>query len=158
MIRSLAHSHSQAVDLWGLGALLYVMLSALPPFQTLEDIKARCAGRPLTFEPTAWDHISPEGKALTTGLLSAIDSRLTIDQIYRHPWLKTAAPSNPPSLSPAAPPSLPAPNSLDSPPSPGKATPNSTALTPSELDSKKRASTQQGSTAKRKKPAMTSLE
>lgn len=79
---------SPAVDVWGLGVSLYMLLSGVYPFgdgvdMSLNILKARC-----NWEHVRWKTVSGEAKRLVGRLLVANpEERIKIDELLQHPWL-----------------------------------------------------------------------
>jgi len=87
----LKHRYSTPVDMWGAGVLLYMALSAQPPFGGATDeetIQNVIAGK-YSLEGGKWDLTSPGPKALTRSMLT-YDSgaRCTAEYALRSQWLK----------------------------------------------------------------------
>uniref|UniRef100_A0A0G4GF60 Uncharacterized protein n=1 Tax=Chromera velia CCMP2878 TaxID=1169474 RepID=A0A0G4GF60_9ALVE len=75
-----------AVDIWSLGVVLYIMLSAAPPFG--ED-SLSVLTRPVTFTEDAWFNVSDTAKDLIRQLMRVNPSeRLTVEGILQHPWMR----------------------------------------------------------------------
>ncbi|XP_060523812.1 serine/threonine-protein kinase PLK4 [Cylas formicarius] len=80
-------SHGLAVDIWGLGCLLYTLLVGKPPFDT-QNVKSTLTRVVMdTYSIPA--HLSPEAKDLINALLQKNPKdRIGLDQILDHPFLK----------------------------------------------------------------------
>jgi serine/threonine protein kinase len=85
-------SYEASVDMWGLGVVMYVLLSGDVPFIRLRDIiQAK-----VEFKGAIWNFVSEEAKDLITGLIQKDPkSRLTPEKVLEHKWVKGAAPSHP---------------------------------------------------------------
>jgi len=81
-----------AIDLWAAGAILYIMLTGFPPWDTpqLTDMRFEVivTGR-LNEQLQAWDvDISDEAADLLQGMLQLDPrNRLTLAQVMTHPWV-----------------------------------------------------------------------
>ncbi len=82
---------TESCDMWGLGVLLYMMLSGRPPFDGHSDkeiMKAVVKGT-YTFPKPDWNCISTEAIDLVKKLLTRNPSeRITALEALRHPWLQ----------------------------------------------------------------------
>ena len=87
----LGKSYSFSCDIWGIGALMTVLLSAKLPFfeEDRKERKRRVCNEPLDLEANSFmARQSDSAKDLVTGMLIKDPSeRLTIEQILAHEWL-----------------------------------------------------------------------
>jgi len=86
MIKNLPHDHR--LDIWCLGVLLYEMVHGYAPFRGKSD-QEKCLNisknAPIEFDKS----LSPECVELIKGILKpAPVDRLTMEQIFNHPWMK----------------------------------------------------------------------
>lgn len=85
--------YSKAVDIWSLGCFLYTVLCGFPPFYdedhlvlTQKIIKAE-----YVFLEPWWDEVSANAKDLISRMLVVNpEDRITIEEIYAHPWMADA--------------------------------------------------------------------
>ncbi|KAH6555840.1 hypothetical protein KP509_1Z224200 [Ceratopteris richardii] len=82
--------YDEKVDIWGLGILLYVILSGYLPFhgKTEADIFWNIKTRSLSLNRSPWREISAEAKDLLKGMLQKNPHRrLELAEIMAYPWL-----------------------------------------------------------------------
>jgi serine/threonine protein kinase len=107
--------HGTSVDFWSLGALLYEMITGLPPWFTVDRAKLYASVRsaPLTFP----SHVSPAARSIISGLLTRdptqrLGSRRDAAEVMSHPffsgidWKRLYARQVPPPFVPALDPTL----------------------------------------------------
>mmetsp|Transcript_41654 Transcript_41654/g.99207 ORF Transcript_41654/g.99207 Transcript_41654/m.99207 type:complete len:573 (-) Transcript_41654:57-1775(-) len=79
------------VDCWAAGVLLYMSLSATPPFYATSDAEVLQKVKHCLYkmEGSRWEHVSGESKSLIRQLMCAEQSsRATAQQALQHPFLK----------------------------------------------------------------------
>jgi serine/threonine protein kinase len=83
--------YDKAVDMWALGALVFVMLSGTMPFggSTEREVAQNALEAQYSMSGRFWDHeVSDLGKIFIQRLLVKDPShRMTVDECFRHPWL-----------------------------------------------------------------------
>ena len=87
----------KSVDLWSLGVVTYYLLSGDLPFnnENSEEILRQIIEDPTPFKENIWKNISVEGKDFVVGLLEKIpEKRFNIEQILKHPWIKSLNETN----------------------------------------------------------------
>lgn len=97
--------YTQAVDMWSIGCIAYVLLCGYHPFS--EDIDTPLYNQIVTgqweFHEHSWGTITDGAKDFVTELL-VLDptSRMTARQALRHPWIRAvgSAPNSPRQLVP----------------------------------------------------------
>lgn len=92
---SKSNFYSKAVDIWSLGCFLYTILCGFPPFydDNYDVLTQKILTAQFVFLEPWWDEVSQDAKDLISKML-VIDPevRITIDDIYRHPWMANAVP------------------------------------------------------------------
>jgi serine/threonine protein kinase len=91
----LGKRYSTPADLWSTGVLLYMMLSATPPFYATSDgeVLQKVQQGLYKFEGKIWDSISAPPKAMITSLMT-VDAlmRPTASEALKAEWLRDARP------------------------------------------------------------------
>jgi len=87
--------YSEAADLWGMGMILYRMLSGEFPFRRNLDslspyiMMLSVLNDELSFEGACWEGVSREAQDLVFHLLQrCVDRRSTVSAALQHPWLR----------------------------------------------------------------------
>lgn len=92
----LAGGYNQAADVWSAGVILYILLSAMPPFwgKTKSRIFDAVRVADLRFPSDPWYRISESAKNLIKGMLCTDPfQRLTAQQVLDHHWMKDNGPA-----------------------------------------------------------------
>lgn len=88
-----ANHYSKAVDVWSLGCFLYTILCGFPPFydENQEQLSQKILTGNYVFLQPWWDEIGDEAKHLITRMLDINpETRITLEEIYAHPWVRKA--------------------------------------------------------------------
>ncbi|KAI3867645.1 hypothetical protein MKW98_006022 [Papaver atlanticum] len=86
----LVGNYSEKVDIWSAGVLLHALLIGILPFkgESLEKVFEAIKKVELDFDSGVWESISRPARDLIGRMLTRdVDSRLTADQVLRHPWI-----------------------------------------------------------------------
>uniref|UniRef100_A0A7S2U0C5 Protein kinase domain-containing protein n=1 Tax=Lotharella oceanica TaxID=641309 RepID=A0A7S2U0C5_9EUKA len=89
--------YNEAVDIWSLGVILYILLCGFPPFyhEKTQKLYQQIKSGSYDFPEKYWKDITPEAKELIRRMLTVDPAkRITIPQILQHPWISGSAASN----------------------------------------------------------------
>ncbi|CAA7395791.1 unnamed protein product [Spirodela intermedia] len=82
--------YSEKVDIWGAGVLLHLLLVGTLPFQgdSLEAVFQAIKTADLNFRAGLWESVSELARDLAGQMLRRdVTSRITADEVLRHPWM-----------------------------------------------------------------------
>lgn len=83
--------YTKSVDIWSLGCFLYTVLCGFPPFYDDDPhrLTSKIISGDYVFLKPWWDEISNEAKDLVSRMLQTNpEQRITVEEIWHHPWLK----------------------------------------------------------------------
>ncbi|CDW90010.1 myosin light chain kinase [Stylonychia lemnae] len=86
----LQRPYAKSVDLWSLGVIIYILLSAMLPFDADDQKEAarRIIYEPVPFTHPIWDFVTVEAKDLIARLLDKDRyKRITLDEVLTHQWV-----------------------------------------------------------------------
>jgi calcium-dependent protein kinase len=77
-------------DIWSAGILLYVLLCGFPPFcgDTEKDTMKLIIKGEFGFDGEEWANVSVPCKDLIHSMLCDSQQRITLPEIFRHPWVQ----------------------------------------------------------------------
>jgi len=87
-------TYTNAVDMWSVGVIIYILLSGYPPFydDAPPKIFKKITEAKYDFNDPAWEHVSDLAKDLIRKLLVRDpEERLTATECLKHPWLTGGA-------------------------------------------------------------------
>jgi len=86
-------TYDQAADLWGLGVVLFVMLSGRYPFDGRKrPLEEQIRSAAFNINTSRWRGISDDAKDLVRGLLQVDPcKRLRLENCFCHPWIMSVA-------------------------------------------------------------------
>ncbi|CAI8586697.1 unnamed protein product [Vicia faba] len=87
----LKRKYGPEVDIWSVGAMLYILLCGVPPFwaETENGIFNAILRGHVDFSSDPWPSVSPAAKDLVRKMLNSDPKqRLTAYEVLNHPWIK----------------------------------------------------------------------
>mmetsp|Transcript_21543 Transcript_21543/g.54291 ORF Transcript_21543/g.54291 Transcript_21543/m.54291 type:complete len:358 (-) Transcript_21543:83-1156(-) len=85
--------YDQAVDMWSVGVIIYVLLCGFPPFYSdnVPELFGKIMKVEFDFDYEEWEDISDDAKNLIKKLLvKNPKKRLTAEEVLKHSWLQNA--------------------------------------------------------------------
>ncbi|EOY15369.1 hypothetical protein QUC31_000508 [Theobroma cacao] len=86
----LSGNYSEKVDIWSAGVLLHALLVGVLPFQgdSLKAVFEAIKNVNLDFHSGIWESVSKPARDLLARMLTRdVSSRITADEVLRHPWI-----------------------------------------------------------------------
>ncbi|TYJ28962.1 hypothetical protein E1A91_A06G036600v1 [Gossypium mustelinum] len=83
-------NYSEKVDIWSAGVLLHALLVGVLPFQgdSLKEVFEAIKNVKLDFQSGKWESVSKPARDLLARMLTRdVSSRITADEVLRHPWI-----------------------------------------------------------------------
>lgn len=86
--------YDERCDIWSAGVMLYILVTAAPPFdgendrQIMENVKKM----KFSFDIPEAKHLTEEVKDLIKRILTPAETRITIEEIMNHPWMTKQLP------------------------------------------------------------------
>ncbi|MBA0777207.1 hypothetical protein Gotri_005259 [Gossypium trilobum] len=83
-------NYSEKVDIWSAGVLLHALLVGVLPFQgdSLKEVFEAIKNVKLDFHSGKWESVSKPARDLLARMLTRdVSSRITADEVLRHPWI-----------------------------------------------------------------------
>jgi len=84
-----ADTYDASIDLWGLGLIVFIMLTGTHPFEEVEDMYGATVNARVAYTHPVWARLAPSAQAFVSSLLKAKPAeRLTAAQCREHEWLR----------------------------------------------------------------------
>lgn len=81
--------YNEAVDIWSLGAVLYIMIAQIEPFPSENGLFSQIEGGMYNMECNPFPYVSDACKDLIRGMLNIdAEKRLTVQQCLDHVWIR----------------------------------------------------------------------
>eukprot|EP00803_Ostreobium_quekettii_P006265 evm.model.scf_1755.2 EVM.evm.TU.scf_1755.2 scf_1755:33711-34629(-) len=98
VIKKDVKEYTKAVDMWGVGVIMFILLSGAPPFYDRNEavMYAKIQSGKFSMEEAVWKNVSNSGKDMVKKLLMVDPKdRLTVGGALEHAWITGEVSSTP---------------------------------------------------------------